>query len=328
MTRRTPDGDTGALVEEILDERLEAFEDWRDALGEDPSAEPVHEVRVAARRLLAALGVFRPLLDLPEEVDSTVLREVERRLGKLRDLDVLASRISEASVSGEAVVARLEATIAVARNEALKQARAGIERKRLRRLTSGLRAWLEEPTCTAVAALPLALLAPDLLFPVLSPTLLHPGWLVADVPAPDIKAAAPLHGLRRQVKVLRYAVECLEECYGEPVEEWLNELHAIQDALGAWHDEGLLLEWLRETEGTAELRAESLARAHAAMALWPVWRARYLDPETRLGLRLLVGGGAPTVRDAIPPAGAPAAVYLPPPRPSPIPAVPDPRPTA
>ena len=93
MTRRSLERDAGAPVEEILGERLDAFEHWCAALAREPSEEPVHEVRVATRRLLAALTLFTPLLELPEDVDPDVLHRVERRLGRLRDLDVLTARI-------------------------------------------------------------------------------------------------------------------------------------------------------------------------------------------------------------------------------------------
>lgn len=332
MTRRPQEPDTEALVEKILDERFDAFRHWRDAFNEEPSAEPVHEVRVATRRLLAALVLLRPLLNLPDDIDPAILRRLERRLGKLRDLDVLGGRIhaslEDASGGGDSVVDRLEATIAAVRSEALKQACAAITRKRLRRLTSGLRAWLARPTWTSVVSLPRDVLAPDLLLPFLSRTLLHPGWQTVDPPDPDAGAAAPLHALRRQLKELRYAVECLADWYGEMLGEWLNELHAIQDALGAWHDEGLLLERLLECEETTAMRTESLLRARSALAPWPAWRARYLDPETRAGLRALLDDCPPTARDATPRADVPLAVYLPPPRLSPTLALPDPRPTA
>lgn len=59
---------------------------------DDP--EYVHQMRVATRRLRAALRLFRPLL--PPEVEDTLvppLRDLMRQLGQARDLDVLMSEI-------------------------------------------------------------------------------------------------------------------------------------------------------------------------------------------------------------------------------------------
>lgn len=60
--------------------------------GADP--EYVHQMRVATRRLRAALRMFRPIL--PDEVEEELaqpLRELMRRLGQVRDLDVLVTEI-------------------------------------------------------------------------------------------------------------------------------------------------------------------------------------------------------------------------------------------
>jgi inorganic triphosphatase YgiF len=57
-------------------------------------AEYVHQMRVATRRLRAALRLFRPIL--PPQVEETLvppLRTLMRQLGQARDLDVLMSEI-------------------------------------------------------------------------------------------------------------------------------------------------------------------------------------------------------------------------------------------
>jgi CHAD domain-containing protein len=94
-----------ALVERILGERLDAFEEWLAALSEEPGAERENEVRVATRRLLAALLLFCPLLELPDVVDPSILQGLERRLGKLRDLDVLCGRVKAGSTTASGCAA-------------------------------------------------------------------------------------------------------------------------------------------------------------------------------------------------------------------------------
>ncbi len=305
MTRYGAGQDTEALVERSLDERLDAFRRSRDDCAEDPSPEAVHEVRIATRRLRAALTLFDPLLILPDGVAPRVLRRVERRFGRVRDLDVVGASLrsaatAEVSPARTAGYADLGATVDAARSEARKRAKAELARQRLRRLTSDLRSWLEDPAFTPVATLPIALLVPDLLLPLLSRTLLEPGWQVAEPPDPDARTAAPLHAIRRRLKQLRYAIECVTDWYGAPVESWLDELHAMQDALGEWHDAGLLLERLKDHEASSSLRPVFLARARAALAPWPAWRLRYLDPEVRAGFRHLLGGCPPGSLDAVP----------------------------
>lgn len=298
MMRYGTGQETEALVEQSLDERLDAFRRSRDACTRAPTPEAVHEVRVTTRRLRAVLTLFDPLLTLPDDVAPRVLRRLERRFGRVRDLDVVgaalhAAAAAEVSPPRASGYTNLGATIDEARGEARKRAEAELARPRLRRLTSGLRSWLEAPGFTPVATLPIALPVPDLLLPFLSRALLEPGWLVAEPPDPDAATAAPLHALRRRLKQLRYAVECVADWYGAPVKSWLDELHAMQDALGDWHDAGLLLEWLTNHEASSSLRPAVLDRAQAALAPWPAWRRRYLDPEVRAGFRHLVAGCPP-----------------------------------
>lgn len=61
---------------------------------EGSNPEYVHQMRVATRRLRAALRMFRPILpaELEEEL-AQPLRELMRRLGQARDLDVLVTEI-------------------------------------------------------------------------------------------------------------------------------------------------------------------------------------------------------------------------------------------
>lgn len=298
MTHPGATQNTGALVEHALDERLDAFLRSRADCADDPSTEAVHQIRVATRRLRAALNLFDPLLTLPDDVAPRILRRVERRFGRVRDLDVVRTALREAgaasgSHSRPAAYSRLAATVDASGREARKRAVAEIGRRRLRHATGGLRSWLEHPVLTPVAQLPVSLIAPDLLLPFLARALLHPGWQIAEPPDPDAAAATPLHALRRRLKQLRYAVECLTDWYGAPGELWLSELHAIQDGLGDWHDQGLLLELIAGADGTAALRLASLERARTALAAWPAWRARYLDSAVRTGLRTLLGGASP-----------------------------------
>lgn len=60
---------------------------------EDP--EPLHQLRVAMRRLRTALVQFERALVLPEAVSDERIARVARRLGVARDLDVLRDRLHD-----------------------------------------------------------------------------------------------------------------------------------------------------------------------------------------------------------------------------------------
>lgn len=284
-------GACGPAIVPQLAARLERF-----AAGAriDPAdAEGAHRARVTARRLHAALVVWRPLLALPPAVRPAVLREVERRLGALRDLDVLQGHLIPVLETLPALRQRL----GEARAAALALARRAVARGSLRRTLEGVERWVAEPTFHPLASLPPWRVGPALVAPALTRVLLAPGWLVEGQPDPLDPRAAPLHALRRRVKRLRYRLECLEPWGGAELAAWLEELHAMQDALGDWHDAGVLLEWLGEPSDGEDLLAAARRRATAALAPWPAWRARWQSRAGQAAVwRRLAALGAPPRR--------------------------------
>lgn len=275
-------------IARLLRERLDGFREVGQRLDEHQAPGAVHDLRVSARRLHAAVTLFAPLLDLPAGLRPGSIRRVERRFGALRDLDVQATRLEDLPESLEE--ARRE--LARERTEAIERGAASLRRRPLRRTLTALGDWCAAPGFTPLGQLPPESLTAPLLAPALSAVLLHPGWLIPDSPAPDAPGAADLHALRRWLKRLRYSLECVTVWCGDETCGWLDELHAIQDALGAWHDEGVLLERLARHSPDPETLVECEARARAALEPWPAWRARYLDPVFRAGLYQRIGGAA------------------------------------
>ncbi len=292
--RRERGPSTGAWVLEILPGRLERFRHLQAEIDDRPTDDAVHQVRVAARRLQAALRLCGPFCEFPASVTLGPLRRVERRFGALRDLDVLAARLAAEPLpdapAGAASLHRCRESLERERAAAGRKAATAVDRRRLTRLLDGLDEWLGSPRFSPVAGLDARLIIPDLLLPALGRVLLHPGWLTGDFVAPDLPASRPLHALRRSLKALRYAIECIADRPGEPVSGWLDELHAMQDGLGAWHDEGILRSRLEPLEGLEGLREAALTRARSALQPWPLWRDRYLDPGVRHAMRRMLEG--------------------------------------
>ena len=287
-------------------ERVAGMRDRAAAIRTTPTPEAVHQVRVSARRLYAALGVFKPLLLFPGH--GRPLRRIERRFGRTRDLDVLCARLTTGSAEDAVVAAAaggLRSDLESERSDLLEAALGALQDPRYRRLMRRLGTWMARPRYGPPGMLSLEATAPDLLLPELSRLLLHPGWGVEQVPQPDDPTARPLHALRRQVKAFRYQAECFSAWYGDGVVDWLEDLHRLQDALGDWHDEGLLLAALDAAGAPAGLIAAARGRATLAVAGWREWRARHLDPGARAALRGLLETGAPGARRAVGPA-APA----------------------
>src|SRR4029078_10355547 len=67
-------------------------------LGDDPSPESVHDVRVATRRLRTALRSFSSLVDLDAEARTELeedLRWLARQLSGIRDADILRQNLGQ-----------------------------------------------------------------------------------------------------------------------------------------------------------------------------------------------------------------------------------------
>ena len=80
------------LVEELRGHVPKAMKHW--------DAEAIHQSRVATRRLKAALDLLKPVLsDEHLKPFSRVTRKLRRRLGPMRDLDVMIEHLGDLNPS-------------------------------------------------------------------------------------------------------------------------------------------------------------------------------------------------------------------------------------
>src|SRR5689334_7695691 len=82
------------LMGELHAQVSKALNDWDE--------EGIHRARVATRRLSAALDLVKPVVGKKRrKALATVLRKLRRRLGPLRDADVMIGHLQELAGSGE-----------------------------------------------------------------------------------------------------------------------------------------------------------------------------------------------------------------------------------
>ena len=234
--------------------------------GRDP--EGVHDMRVASRRLRAALPAFEPWLDSARVAKCLrSLRRVTRTLGSVRELDVLRIRLQELSskANAESQLAIEVVDSRIARRQS--QAR----RKMFRELASidvdALGQRLEtlvapRPTSSAHATTRVALpqIASARKSPADRPILallesLEPQIIknVRKVTGAEIKGAIgssesseTLHDIRIRAKKLRYQLEILEPFIGPEGARVIATLRGLQDHLGDYHDDAILDEVLEK----------------------------------------------------------------------------------
>jgi CHAD domain-containing protein len=223
------------------------------AVVEDASGpEPVHQMRVALRRLRSSITVFRRVLDCPElQAANTGLKALSARLGSTRDWDVFLGETApavRAGFPGEPKLARLIAAGERRRRECHAALRDFLRSAEFRQLGIAL-AWLAgsrsrhpalaEDTDQRVS---LQDFAADVLHRRLRKLV-----GVDDITGLD---AAALHALRLKAKRLRYAAEIFAPLYpGKGPRRFINRLATVQDGLGQLNDRATAEKLLAELGG-------------------------------------------------------------------------------
>jgi triphosphatase len=208
------------------------------ALAGDP--EGIHQMRVAIRRLRAALALFEPHLE-PHAMSrfQAELRRVGRVFGEARDWDVLCLQILPDAVkaAGAGAGCDLLRAPAMAEREAAHQ-RFGREllAPPFTALVLGLAAWAEQGAGQRVL-----LGDPALDRPIhdLSPRLLD--RLARKVRRRGRRSAhgsdTGRHALRKSLKKLRYGIEYLRSVFpGKPADSYVRDCDKLLKTLGGMND--------------------------------------------------------------------------------------------
>ncbi len=203
-------------------------------LGDEP--EELHDMRVAGRRLDAILRQFRSSLPQSFLRIRPTLKTVLRALGPARDLDVALSELE--TFSREVPKSDRDSLEPLKRHLASER-----DRARARMLSVLDSIWVQTnlQEFTSLLAAPSAAsrqLSPESALNVSSGLIRRRYRKLrkrADVLESDSSTEA-YHGVRGQVKKLRYALEAVAPIYGKPADEMLRALRRWQEKLGVQQD--------------------------------------------------------------------------------------------
>jgi CHAD domain-containing protein len=207
--------------------------------GKDPEA--IHDLRVASRRLTAALALF-PGEKKPPRGLSDAIAEIRRAAGRVRDADVWLDWLAAAKTSARAERGAIEALL---ENEALRRKK-GVRRCRERLANvdvAALRRALRRFAETERGALALKPAADTL-----REVLLDRNARAARLASAAAKSGdtEDLHEARIAYKEFRYAAESAERVFPSSKKalhrSLIRALKAIQDVLGALHDRDVFLD--------------------------------------------------------------------------------------
>jgi triphosphatase len=211
-------------------------------LAED--TEELHDLRIAGRRLEAALSLFADALPAGLATMRPMFKKRMQSLGAARDLDVALIEIGK--FAQELEPSERPALDAVRRHLVSQRSRA--QTKVIRMLDAGsTRRCLERLEAAAASVADASKRSPEPAVVVL-PALLRTRYKKLRKAirrlGPD-SSPEERHAVRGKIKKLRYAVEPVSALYGKPAAAFLRTLRRMQDHLGKEHDSHLTLERLR-----------------------------------------------------------------------------------
>lgn len=244
-------------------------------LGEGP--EPLHRLRVTARRMETVLSLFRTRLPLGLRRSRPTLKRLLDALGAVRDADIRIEAVSSFRSSlPESDRAGLDPLL-----QHLQLERAWVRSKMLRTLDAKrTRDWLDTlPEQLARTTLPTPSAssrdAPAL---TVVPGLIRERYRKLRNCARKLTRESSIgefHKVRVRAKKLRYALEVVAPTYTKPAAKMLAAVHKLQSRLGTQHDADVIARYLTQlvtrpptsfTPATLFLMGR-MAEAHARQAV-------------------------------------------------------------
>ncbi len=212
-------------------------------LGED--AEELHQMRVATRRLRAAMSTFEPLLSPELYALREELRWVAGALGEVRDLDVQIESLTTVQHQAEWD----EGTALGPLIEILRGRHVGSRGRLIEALDSERYDALVEQMSTLLRAGHIE--PPEGGEPVraFAGPMLRKRYRRFRREARELSSSsepAAYHAVRIRGKRLRYSVEFFSSLYGQPAAQFVSAVKSTQDLLGEHQDSDVATAWLRE----------------------------------------------------------------------------------
>ncbi|MCC5605363.1 CHAD domain-containing protein [Nostoc sp. CHAB 5834] len=306
----------GDYAYQAIEKHLKKTLKWEKSVKKDEDPEALHQMRVGMRRLRTTVTSFGVAVDLPKPVNDKNIGKIARRLGSLRDLDVLKESLENnykpnlPCKEQESLKTAFNA-LAKQREDVQSSVQKTLKDESYKSLKDALDKWLEKPSYQPLASFTIQQVLPDLLLPEVSSFLLHPAWLVGTefveseviiqknwkpekIEKQLTTEGEIIHSLRKEAKRLRYQMELFTDLYGESYTAYLTEVKNIQEILGTMQDSAVLTDWLTDifkSEIQTELPTLAALLTENRYQSWQKWQPlqeRYLKAETKHSLHLTI----------------------------------------
>jgi CHAD domain-containing protein len=222
-------------------------------------AEPLHQLRVAARRLRASIELFSTVIYAAQlKIFRRDLPWLGRQAGAVRECDVssalIAARAERIDPDLKAATLPIIAALDQRRKSESAKLCELLESKRYRSML----AKLARPAIKKVGAdRRLGIVAAQLIRPATRGTSRFGEKIADDAPA------VVFHKLRVRIKRLRYELEMVSQLGAKRHKKTLRRLEALQEQLGLYHDVTVASAWLVSYAETAAAPPRTLLAAGA-----------------------------------------------------------------
>jgi CHAD domain-containing protein len=258
------------LAHRVLQVEHRALQGHLPRRGGRPTAEQIHQLRIAVRRIRVALRLFKALMPREAMELRAEFRWFGRALGDVRDLDVYAENLARGRDGAVDDRLPLIADLPAAREAALKHLEELLEAARFAALSTAFAKLADgEPSPGMVRRWKALRIADAVHDDVLKTVkrLLKLGRRIDAESAPEV-----LHRLRIRAKRLRYELEFYEDFYPS-LRKLTRAAKKLQDTLGAYRDACLTADRLRGPAARRKTRrraadpaTEALVRAQLEQA--------------------------------------------------------------
>lgn len=221
---------------------------------DDGNADALHRSRVACRRLRELLPVLRLDGHTTRKLDRR-LRRVTRRLGAVRDLDVLMGLIGELQRDrrySKGALGALQTAVEEKQKAARQELKAKLPAQKLQKITRGLKRAARQVDGDAgeVQATKHRLLKTTVWVIEARAARRATRLRAAIEAAGTVYVPATLHQVRIALKKLRFALELSAEVRGQRATREISALRNAQGLLGRLHDLQVLTDHVRDMQAS------------------------------------------------------------------------------
>ena len=204
--------------------------------------EPVHQVRVVARRLRSTVNLFAPYISaIKPKITDGQLQWLGHQAGAVRDLDVLEKLMRKRTEKLDPQISKdlelLFEEIRLRRAKAAENLARTLASRRYKSLMARLSAPIAITTRGDVA---FGSVAGELFAPMLK-SVTRAGEKMHEKPTAD-----DLHHLRKRAKGARYALETMLAIDQKQLGGVLKDLEELQELVGGYHDAVVARNWINE----------------------------------------------------------------------------------